>query len=353
MRQRRPSKPDDAQPLVFISHDTRDADLAEAFENLLHDASAGLLRCFRSSAKSLASGIPFGQEWYAAVMGSLNAATELVALITPNSMGRPWLLYEAGVVAGRRNSPVIGLAIGLSLEQASTGPFGQLQNLVADEDSLTKLVLTLLVDRAAPREETTREFVRRFLSEVASIQQRTPADATATAPGAPRQAVQVEESPDSDRALRLFEEIKQMFRLIDRKLDRLRVAPVHGASSVPGPYLRELLSLRARGRRDAAPEVAEQAAVVIQAAIKEEIFGNPRVIALLTPLEDALRNRDYPRAVAAWSQIPTAVKHRLDRKTRDAISFGLTLLDFVSQPLPSGEAPAPLPTAGDDEPNLP
>lgn len=36
-------------PLVFISHDSRDADLAEAFGNLLTDASGGILKSFRSS----------------------------------------------------------------------------------------------------------------------------------------------------------------------------------------------------------------------------------------------------------------------------------------------------------------
>ncbi|MBU1424549.1 MAG: hypothetical protein KKH12_15570 [Gammaproteobacteria bacterium] len=31
-------------PLVFISHDTRDGELAEAFSNLLKSVSAGVLR---------------------------------------------------------------------------------------------------------------------------------------------------------------------------------------------------------------------------------------------------------------------------------------------------------------------
>ncbi len=37
--------------LVFVSHDSRDADLAEAFANLLSDVSAGTLKSFRSSDK--------------------------------------------------------------------------------------------------------------------------------------------------------------------------------------------------------------------------------------------------------------------------------------------------------------
>jgi hypothetical protein len=36
------------KPLVFVSHDSRDADLAEAFGTLLTDASGGMLKSFRS-----------------------------------------------------------------------------------------------------------------------------------------------------------------------------------------------------------------------------------------------------------------------------------------------------------------
>jgi hypothetical protein len=56
-------------PLVFISHDSRDADLADAFANLLTDASGGILKSFRSSARKGTGGIEFGQESYRAIKG--------------------------------------------------------------------------------------------------------------------------------------------------------------------------------------------------------------------------------------------------------------------------------------------
>ena len=51
-------------PLVFISHDSRDSELAEAFSKLLSSVSAGLLRSFRSSDKKGTEGIEYGVEWY-------------------------------------------------------------------------------------------------------------------------------------------------------------------------------------------------------------------------------------------------------------------------------------------------
>ena len=76
-------------PLVFVSHDNRDADLAEAFANLLTDASGGMLRSFRSSDRKGTAGIEFGQEWYRVIMANLAKATDVVALLTPHSLDRP------------------------------------------------------------------------------------------------------------------------------------------------------------------------------------------------------------------------------------------------------------------------
>jgi len=92
-----PPLPKRNKPLVFISHDSRDADLAETFANLLSDVSGGTLKSFRSSDKRGTAGIEFGAEWYKAIMSQLGDATDVVALLTPGSIDRPWILCEAGV----------------------------------------------------------------------------------------------------------------------------------------------------------------------------------------------------------------------------------------------------------------
>src|SRR5712671_6780571 len=101
-------------PLVFISHDSRDADLAEAFGNLLTDASGGILKSFRSSDKKGTAGIEYGVEWYRAIMKKLDDATDVVALLTARSINRPWILYETGVAKGKLSADdrVFGIALG-------------------------------------------------------------------------------------------------------------------------------------------------------------------------------------------------------------------------------------------------
>src|SRR5437016_2232348 len=96
-----PKRPTTENPLVFISHDSRDGDLAEAFGNLLTDASGGILKSFRSSDRKGNAGIEYGQAWYRAIMQKLDDATDVVALLTARSLNRPWILYETGVAKGK------------------------------------------------------------------------------------------------------------------------------------------------------------------------------------------------------------------------------------------------------------
>lgn len=131
------------KPLIFISHDSRDADLAEAFSKLLKSVSAGMLKSFRSSDKRGSEGIEFGDDWYKKLMEKLDSASDVVCLLTERSLDRPWILYEAGVAKGKLQTPVHGVALGVPLSRVSNGPFYQFQNSDDTEESLIKLVLQL------------------------------------------------------------------------------------------------------------------------------------------------------------------------------------------------------------------
>lgn len=127
-------------PLVFISHDSRDAELAEAFGKLLKSVSAGMIKTFRSSDKKGTGGIDFGDEWYKRLMSMLQSTSDVVCLFTEQSLDRPWILFEAGVAKGKLSTPVVGVALGVPLSRVSAGPFYQFQNMDDSEADLTKLV---------------------------------------------------------------------------------------------------------------------------------------------------------------------------------------------------------------------
>jgi hypothetical protein len=106
-------------------------------------------------------------------MQKLDDATDVVALLTARSINRPWILYEAGVAKGKlaANDRVFGIALGVTLDEAATGPFAQFQNSPDEEDAITSLVLQLIRrhPQAAPREEAVRRQVQAFREAVAGL----------------------------------------------------------------------------------------------------------------------------------------------------------------------------------------
>jgi hypothetical protein len=67
-----------SSPLIFISHDARDAELADAFSKLLKSVSAGMIKTFRSSDKKGTEGIDFGEEWYKRLITQLQSTSDVV-----------------------------------------------------------------------------------------------------------------------------------------------------------------------------------------------------------------------------------------------------------------------------------
>lgn len=198
-------------PLIFISHDTRDAELAEAFSKLLGSVSAGVLKAFRSSDKKGSQGIEYGVEWYPEIMRKLESASDVVCLLTPNSVGRPWILYEAGVAKGKLDTPVHGLAIGVTLTKASVGPFAQFQNSDDSVDALVQLVMQLV--RRIPGAEPDREVVKYHVETF-----REAANQLVTEPNLSETGPKEESSEAS--VVKLFEEVKVMFQDLPSRIDK-------------------------------------------------------------------------------------------------------------------------------------
>ena len=208
-----------AGALVFISHDTRDAEIAEAFSRLLSSVSAGVLKSFRSSDKKGNQGIEYGVEWYPEIMKKLETVSDVVCLLTPHSVNRPWILFEAGVAKGKLDTPVHGIALGIGLNVAATGPFAQFQNLDDDVDSLTRLVIQLVsrIPNAEPDREVVRMQVESFKQKVAPLLE------------APRQTDSPEEDRDESSVAKIFEEIKVMFQDLPARIEK-RIDPDNPAS---------------------------------------------------------------------------------------------------------------------------
>lgn len=196
-------------PLVFISHDARDAEFAEAFSKLLGSVSAGMLKSFRSSDKKGTEGIEFGDEWYKRLMAKLQSASDVVCLLTKRSFKRPWILYEAGVAKGKLNKPVLGIAIGIPLKKVSTGPFYQFQNCDDSEGSLKKLILQLAnrIPGLAPDSEVVQTQVKTFKIKVDEILSKL------------GKTSEEEETTSESSTARVLEEFKTIVRQLPKRVE--------------------------------------------------------------------------------------------------------------------------------------
>ena len=199
-------------PLVFISHDTRDAKLAEAFSGLLKSVSAGVLKSFRTSDRKGNQGIEYGVEWYPEIIKNIQEASDVVCLLTERSVNRPWILFEAGMAKGKLETPILGVALGISLKDASSGPFAQFQNCADDEDSLTKLVFQLVdrIPNSEPDEDTIKFQVGNFKKAISEILKEGK-----TAPTSKTSEVTNKENSSA----KLFEEIKLMFQDLPSRIE--------------------------------------------------------------------------------------------------------------------------------------
>lgn len=205
-------------PLVFISHDTRDAELAEAFSVLLKSVSAGVLKSFRTSDRKGNQGIEYGIEWYPEIIRNIQGASDVVCLLTERSVNRPWILFEAGMAKGKLDTPILGVALGIKLKDAATGPFAQFQNCGDDEDSLTKLVFQLVdrIPNSEPDRDTIKFQVGKFKVKAVEILEILKKNDQSGAESGP--VVSLSEIENS--SARLFEEIKVMFQDLPSRIDR-------------------------------------------------------------------------------------------------------------------------------------
>ena len=186
-------------------------------------------------------------EWYPEPMKQLDSACDVVCLLTERSLGRPWLLYEAGVARGKLNIPVHGLALGVPLAKASAGPFAQFQNCDDDADSITKLVEQLIrrLPNAEPDHDTVKTQVESFRTRVDTIldEQHSESDDDAL-------------EHDEASTAKLFEEIKVMFQDLPSRIDVAaeRVRGPRGMRRLHPGMIDELVHMIGRG--DSGPGVA-------------------------------------------------------------------------------------------------
>jgi hypothetical protein len=89
-----------ASAKVFISHSHEEKELALAWKELFDNVGNGAVEVWLSSDSSASGGMALGEEWRNTIYEKLAGATHMLAIVTPQSATRPWILWECGVATG-------------------------------------------------------------------------------------------------------------------------------------------------------------------------------------------------------------------------------------------------------------
>lgn len=138
---------------VLISHASEEQALAEAWRDLLETTSSGMIRAWFSSDVTPTGGMDLGKEWRETLYQEIEKSHVVIALQTPTSVGRQWIMWECGVASGvekvRSIVPVIfsmgfrDLASPLTSYEAYSGESKTSVREVCERLLVTELELTV------------------------------------------------------------------------------------------------------------------------------------------------------------------------------------------------------------------
>jgi len=85
---------------ILISHAHDEKGLASAWKELIETISSGAIEVWFSSDTHASGGIAVGQEWRQDLFRKLAESDFILAIQTPFSFTRPWIMWECGVASG-------------------------------------------------------------------------------------------------------------------------------------------------------------------------------------------------------------------------------------------------------------
>ena len=85
---------------VLISHAHDERPLADAWKNLLTAVSMGAIQPWYSSDSQPSGGMTIGQQWRDTLRDRIAESQFILAILSPHSRDRPWILWECGIGSG-------------------------------------------------------------------------------------------------------------------------------------------------------------------------------------------------------------------------------------------------------------
>lgn len=148
---------------IFISHISEERVLARLFERWIQDVFPSKCAIFVSSAPD---SIPPGSVWFEKIASALRKATVTVSLLSPRSMKRPWITFEAAT-GWMKEIPVIEvLHSGLRVSDVEM-PLSMFQMLELHQDQFPNIFFSTIAEHARLGRAPARIDYNAFRNEVA------------------------------------------------------------------------------------------------------------------------------------------------------------------------------------------
>ncbi|MCK4260769.1 MAG: DUF4071 domain-containing protein [Halanaerobiales bacterium] len=166
---------------VFISHSHEEKDLALAWQTLLDHISQGAIEVWLSSDTKPTGGMKIGGEWRDTIYNKLEKADYILAIISPRSIDRPWILWECGVASGTdKERGIIPIVFSMPLSDFD-GPLSTYQSYAGEEETkIIEICERLLVEAGlSPKKQYWQPIIDSYLSSIRL--HRPPRNASPTA----------------------------------------------------------------------------------------------------------------------------------------------------------------------------
>ena len=181
-------------PGIFISHTHGDQLIADALTVMVEGLFGKNLQVNYSSRKELDGGIAPGEDWFRWIVEQVQKADVALILLTPSSIQKPWVLWEAGAVAGAafavtsEKARVFPVTFGLRAAEIPT-PFARTQLVSGTDESEMLKLLEEFFDRfgTGDKKESMRfgenrgKAVKAYLEQIRPILLRLPLTVTESA----------------------------------------------------------------------------------------------------------------------------------------------------------------------------
>lgn len=135
-----PGAQDIARGTIFVSHAHADRELASALVNFVERSFSGVVRTFLSSDPRAAQGLQPGDQWFSRIHAELEQSLQVWVLATPQSLGRPWIYWEAGIGSELCPEGVVVLRVGVDAAPSPLSAFYAFDGERAEDNGIGSLL---------------------------------------------------------------------------------------------------------------------------------------------------------------------------------------------------------------------